>query len=117
MPWPRVFALNLLTRFPRLLDNEVVGVPFDHSFDCLLFVSGHNDEVGGMRGDAVVLRRWKFNRFDARFARALTMKRKYLLHTMLSCAFLDALIDRTKDFLVAGGGIREVHQHIVARFV
>jgi hypothetical protein len=117
MPWPRVFTLNLLAGFPGLLDNKIVGVSFDHSLDCLAFVPRHNHEVGDMRGDAVVLGRWKFDRFHAGFVRAPTVKRKCLPDTMLLSTFLDALIDRTKDLLVAGRRIREIHRQIVERFV
>ena len=117
MPWPRVFALNLLARFAGLLDNKIVRVTFDHSFDCLAFVPGHNHEARDMRRDAVVLRGWKFDRFEARLVRTLAMKWKCLLDTMLLSAFFDALVDRTKDLLVPSRRIREIHRRIVARFV
>jgi hypothetical protein len=108
-----VFALNLSKRFPSLLDNEVVGVVFHHNFDSGYFVPRHNDKVGEVRSDAIVLSRWKVDRSKARFGRTLAMKRQYLLDTVLLCPFLDPLIDRTKDFLVAGGRIREIHSLIV----
>ncbi len=108
-----MFALKLVTRFSDLLNNKVVGVAFRHSFDSRLLMSRHDNEAREMRRHPVVLSRRKFDRFEARFGRALAMERKHLLDAMLFCAFLDPLIDRTKDFLVTGGRIRKIHRHII----
>ena len=113
MAWPGVLPLNFVTCFASLLDNEIPRVAFNDGFDCVLLVPRHDDEVCNVRRDAVVLSRRKLDRLHALVCRALAMEWQYLLDAMLFRAFLDPLIDRTKDFLVAGGRVREIHQHIL----
>lgn len=108
-----MFALNLIACFASLLDNKVARMPFDDRFNLRSFVSGDDDEARDVRGDAIVLSRRKLDRLDALFCRALAMEWEHLLDAMLSCTFLDPLVDRTEDLLVVRGRVRELHQHIL----
>jgi len=111
-----MFPLDLLARFASLLDNEVRRVALDNNFDFRLLVARYDDEMRDVCRDPVVFSRRQLNRLEALVRRALAMERKHLLDAMLLCAFLDALVDRTKDFLVACRRVRKVHEHILPRF-
>lgn len=113
MAWAGMFTLNLVTRFASLLDNEIARVTLDDGFDPGLLVPGYDNEVRDVRGNAVVLSRRKLDCLDALLCRALAMEWQHLLDAVLFCAFLDPLVDRPKDFLVASGRVREIHQHIL----
>ena len=87
----------------------------DDAFDARFFVPGYNDEARGVRCDAVVLSGPKVDRLYACLGRALAVEGKYLLDAVLLRAFLDPVVDRSKDLLVVSGRAREVHQAIVPR--
>jgi len=110
-----MLAVDLRARLPGLLDDQVRRVLLDHDFNAGFLVTGNYDEMRDVRRDSVVFRWSELDLLDAGVIRALAVEWEGLLDTVLFSAFIDAIVDRTKDLFVVRRAVGELHRTILAR--
>jgi hypothetical protein len=102
-------AVDLLSGFADLLDNEELRFLLDYPLDGGLFVAREHDEVVAQT-DHFCIAGWRdLDRLDAVGASAFTVERECARDGVLLCALLDALIDTAEDFFVSCRSLSEVH--------
>jgi hypothetical protein len=111
----RVVAIELLSGFPDLLDDEMAGMCFDDELDRRVFMPRHDDEAIPLACDALILGRADLHRLEARGTATFTVIRNGCVDVVELHAPFDLLVDAAKDFLVARSALREVHAQILAR--
>ena len=110
-----VVTVELLAGLADLLDDQVRLMALGDALDRCFLVSRHDDEAVALRHDTLVVRGVERDRLETRCAPALAVVLRRPRHAVHLDALLDSGVHVSKDFLVPGCPLCEVHAPILPR--